>query len=108
MQNQGYPPYGGGGGGGYQPPPPQPGFMPQDQGYGYPPNDVYNGGGDPEDPNKGFTFDDASIRRGFIRKVYSILMVSYVISLIRVELNNNSPDNDSMPWNFQTFKFDNR
>lgn len=50
--------------------------MPQDQGYGYPPNDVYNGGGDPEDPNKGFTFDDASIRRGFIRKVYSILMVS--------------------------------
>lgn len=50
--------------------------MPQDSGYGYPPNDVYNGAGDPEDPNKGFTFDDASIRRGFIRKVYSILMVS--------------------------------
>lgn len=50
--------------------------MPQDGGYGYPQNDVYNGAGDPEDPNKGFTFDDASIRRGFIRKVYSILMVS--------------------------------
>lgn len=72
LQNSGYPGYGGG----YQPPPPQGGFMPQDGGYGYPQNDVYNGAGDPEDPNKGFTFDDASIRRGFIRKVYSILMVS--------------------------------
>lgn len=50
--------------------------MPADPGYGYQPNDGYNGG-DPEDPNKGFGFDDQSIRRGFIRKVYSILMVSY-------------------------------
>lgn len=58
--------------------------MPQDQGYGggYPPNDVYNGAGDPEDPNKGFGFDDASIRRGFIRKVYSILMVSNCVHFI--------------------------
>lgn len=36
---------------------------------------------DPEDPEvKGFDFTDESIRKGFIRKVYSILMViSYII-----------------------------
>ena len=60
--------------------------MPQDPGYGYAPNDGYNGG-DPEDPNKGFTFDDASIRRGFIRKVYSILMVSNASVLVGVILS---------------------
>lgn len=41
-------------------------------------------GGDPgyEDPEvKGFGFSDASIRRGFIRKVYSILMVQLSITL---------------------------
>lgn len=51
---------------------------PQDP-YGYQPQDGGYGGGDPEDPNKGFGFDDATIRRGFIRKVYSILMVSHSI-----------------------------
>jgi protein lifeguard len=43
-------------------------------------NSGYGGTGyvDPEDPEgvKGFDFSDQSIRRGFIRKVYSILMVS--------------------------------
>lgn len=35
-----------------------------------------------EDPEvKGFDFSDASIRRGFIRKVYSILMVQLTITL---------------------------
>lgn len=35
-----------------------------------------SGGYDPEDPDvKGFDFTDESIRKGFIRKVYSILMV---------------------------------
>lgn len=37
----------------------------------------YGGGYDPEDPEvKGFDFTDESIRKGFIRKVYSILCVS--------------------------------
>lgn len=46
-------------------PPQQPGYPPQSDGYG--------GAEDPE--AKGFQFNDASIRRGFIRKVYAILMV---------------------------------
>lgn len=56
---------------GNNPPPgsyPQPGFVPTVPHVG----PVY----DPEDPEvKGFDFTDQSIRRGFIRKVYSILMV---------------------------------
>lgn len=50
--------------------------------YGYVPNDGGYGGVDPEDPNKGFGFDDQSIRRGFIRKVYSILMVCIASAML--------------------------
>lgn len=52
-------------------PPPQP-----DNNYG-----ANNGANyDPEDPEgvKGFDFTDESIRKAFIRKVYSILCVSYI------------------------------
>lgn len=83
---QGYPPYAQGGAQPYPqgpygqpygqgPPPggyaPQPGFIqppPSAGGYG-----AYD---DPESQPKNFSFDDQSIRRGFIRKVYLILMVS--------------------------------
>lgn len=72
--------------GGFQPPPPgagYPGFMPQ-PGFEQPPhsgvmmgdngsNYMYN---DPEH-SKNFGFDTESIRRGFIRKVYLILMVRW-------------------------------
>lgn len=51
-------------------PPQQPGFPLQSPGGFADPG--YSG----EDPEaKGFQFSDASIRRGFIRKVYAILMV---------------------------------
>lgn len=78
----GYPGAGFPGGGGY--PPQQPGYPPQQPGYppqGYPPQGMdpgYGGpvyGGDPNPEAKGFEFNDESIRRGFIRKVYAILMV---------------------------------
>ncbi|KAG5673824.1 hypothetical protein PVAND_003838 [Polypedilum vanderplanki] len=36
---------------------------------------------DPEDADKNFEFNDESIRRGFIRKVYSILSVQLMVSL---------------------------
>lgn len=43
---------------------------------------MYGGGASYEDPEvKGFDFSDASIRRGFIRKVYSILMVQLSVTL---------------------------
>lgn len=44
---------------------------------------MYGSGGyhDAEDGVKGFDFDDRSIRHGFIRKVYSILMVQLSITL---------------------------
>lgn len=42
---------------------------------------------DPEDPDKtGFDFSDQSIRRGFIRKVYSILMVQLSLTLGLISL----------------------
>lgn len=88
----GYPPPQGGfpmpGAGGYPPPnfgqgyPPQPGFAPA-MPHMPPPGAEGNYGGaggvyDPEDPEvKGFDFTDESIRKGFIRKVYSILMVNF-------------------------------
>lgn len=61
------------------------GYPPQQPGYGYPqppqsgpgfiqPPQPQYGGEDPE--VKGMEFNDESIRRGFIRKVYSILMVN--------------------------------
>lgn len=65
------------------------GFPPQQQAYYPPPNQpVYNqpqqpiamqqpAYADPEDPEaKGFEFNDQSIRKGFIRKVFAILTVS--------------------------------
>lgn len=67
---QGYP--GAGPGAGY----PQPGFgyPPQSGGFAAPPQGQYGNGDDPS--VKGFDFTDQSVRRAFIRKVYSILMVS--------------------------------
>ncbi|KAH8405854.1 hypothetical protein KR215_010638 [Drosophila sulfurigaster] len=92
---QGYPPYGQGGGqaypqGGYGqdpygqgPPPggyaPQPGFVQP------PPSAGYGAYDDPEQP-KNFSFDDQSIRRGFIRKVYIILMGQLVVTFGAVAL----------------------
>jgi hypothetical protein len=86
----GYPPQGG-----Y--PPQQPGYPPQQPGYppqpvyppqpGYPPQDNYGPSApsayaDPEDPEaKGFEFNDESIRKAFIRKVYSILTVQLAVTL---------------------------
>lgn len=43
---------------------------------------MYGGGDSYEDPEvKGFGFSDATIRRGFIRKVYSILMAQLSVTL---------------------------
>lgn len=42
-----------------------------------PSNNMYNGYQDPEADAKNFSFTDESVRRGFIRKVYSILCVSF-------------------------------
>lgn len=98
-QQPGYPPMGGaypppgggypsapqgfnqppGGGYGFQPPPQQPpayGSDPYNQGgYG-----GYNTGGETGEV-KGFDFSDKSIRRGFIRKVYSILSMQLGLSV---------------------------
>ena len=57
--------------------------MPQGVPYGHVPPQNPGGNGsyiDPEDPTgdvKGFGFTDETIRKGFIRKVYSILMVIF-------------------------------
>lgn len=81
--NAGYPPQSGYGQPGYgqpgygQPGYQQPGGYPPQSGYGQ--SDPYGGNNQygQEDPEvKGFEFNDESIRKGFIRKVYSILMVS--------------------------------
>lgn len=72
--------------GGYGPPP-NAGFMPPQDPYGYQPHDGGYSGGDPEDPKNSYGFDDATIRRGFIRKVYSILMVShrwFILSFVAI------------------------
>ncbi|KAM8712400.1 hypothetical protein ACLKA7_012852 [Drosophila subpalustris] len=92
----GYPPYGQGGGQPYPPGPygqdpygqgpppghyaPQPGFVqpPAPAGYG-----AYD---DPEGQPKNFSFDDQSIRRGFIRKVYMILMGQLLVTFGAVAL----------------------
>lgn len=43
-----------------------------------PQQDMYGGGGYAgDDSAKGFEFTDESVRKAFIRKVYSILMVSW-------------------------------
>ncbi|XP_050075075.1 protein lifeguard 1-like isoform X2 [Anopheles maculipalpis] len=75
-------------------PPQQPGYPPQPQPGGYPPQpgfvqppppgmpSAYGTAYDPETGSvKGFEFNDQSIRRGFIRKVYSILTVQLLITL---------------------------
>ncbi|XP_050300694.1 protein lifeguard 1 isoform X1 [Anthonomus grandis grandis] len=98
----GYPP-GGYPQGGYAPPP-QPGFQPPpysdpyggQQGEAHPFNSTTNapgyGGYNPEDPEiKGFDFSDQSIRRGFIRKVYSILMVQLAITCAFIALFSFEP-----------------
>lgn len=75
----GYPPTGGYPQGGYPPPGapegyPPGGFVPNQPGFVPPPQNDYGGYEDPEAP-KNFSFDDQSVRKGFIRKVYIILMV---------------------------------
>ncbi|CRK95404.1 CLUMA_CG008724, isoform A [Clunio marinus] len=80
-QSQGYPPQQQQT---YYPPPQQPAYYPpQQQQQPYNPNmhqqPPYN---DPEDPDAtGIVFDDQSIRKGFIRKVFSILTVQLLITL---------------------------
>lgn len=64
----------------YPPPPQQQGFNQAPYNPAYPhqnptENTMYNGYQDPES-DKNFDFNDDSIRRGFIKKVYSILCVS--------------------------------
>uniref|UniRef100_A0AAR5PNN6 Uncharacterized protein n=1 Tax=Dendroctonus ponderosae TaxID=77166 RepID=A0AAR5PNN6_DENPD len=78
---QGYPQGGYPQPGGY-PSAPQPGFQPPPYGDPYGGANQGYGGYDAEDPEvKGFDFSDQSIRRGFIRKVYSILMVQLAITM---------------------------
>lgn len=57
--------------------PPQPGFAPYGSSSSMPPQDPYmpNSTTDTDPMVKGFEFSTESIRRGFIRKVYSILSV---------------------------------
>ncbi|KAL0124622.1 hypothetical protein PUN28_006461 [Cardiocondyla obscurior] len=93
QQTPGYPPpYTGGN----PPPPPGPGFIPPPYGEAPPPVNPEFGGVPPtthsgmygsgyaEDPMqdeiKGFEFNDKTIRNGFIRKVYSILMCQLIIT----------------------------
>jgi hypothetical protein len=41
-------------------------------------------GYDPEDPDaKGFEFNDQSVRKGFIRKVFAILSVSKIVFCLK-------------------------
>lgn len=64
----------------HQQPPPSTDYNPAYPNQGTPnqPNMPYH---DPEDIDKNFDFNDQSIRRGFIRKVYSILCVQLTVSL---------------------------
>ncbi|XP_014235708.1 protein lifeguard 1 isoform X1 [Trichogramma pretiosum] len=103
---QGYPPYPPGANPGYPggnpgypggyPPPPGPGFAvpPPTAPYGHVPPQggmgAMYGTNYAEDPMadevKGFAFNDVSIRQGFIRKVYSILMLQLLITFGMVAL----------------------
>ncbi|XP_050351764.1 protein lifeguard 1-like isoform X3 [Nymphalis io] len=74
--------------GGY-PPPPQPGFQPA--GYGVPgygePGYAGQGSNFGEDSDvKGFDFNEQSIRKSFIRKVYGILMSQLLVTLTFITL----------------------
>ncbi|XP_044020469.1 protein lifeguard 1-like isoform X2 [Aphidius gifuensis] len=97
-QNPGYPPPGGNFNQSY--PPPGPGFVPPGGGnFGQgplppqpgviPPSGMY-GSSYAEDPNrdevKGFDFNEKSIRLGFIRKVYSLLMCQLLLTFGIVSL----------------------
>ncbi|XP_059489168.1 protein lifeguard 1-like [Neocloeon triangulifer] len=78
----GYPPQAGGYPGGF---PPQPGFPGAPGGAPFAQRPEMYGGmhNDAEDPlsgGGGFEFTDKSIRRGFIRKVYSILMLQLLVT----------------------------
>lgn len=68
--------------GGYAPPPG--GYAPPPGGYAPPPNDYDHNKppySDDHDPTaKNFSFDDASIRAGFIRRVYSILSIQLLVT----------------------------
>ncbi|XP_066603582.1 protein lifeguard 1 [Prorops nasuta] len=95
QQNPGYPPQPG-----YPPPyagglPPGPGFVPPPgpppygQGVPHPPPTMYNST-HVEDPMnediKGFEFDNRTIRHGFIKKVYSILLCQLLITMSVIAL----------------------
>jgi protein lifeguard len=94
--SQGYPPNVGFVNPGYPPAQPQPsGFIPlvppAGNPYGNPPNVPPQHPGaflDPEDLSqmKGFDFTEESIRKGFIRKVYSILSIQLLVTLAFVFL----------------------
>lgn len=86
--SQGYPPQGYAQPGYPQPGPVQPGFMPVPGAvpYGHvppPPNQhvPYSDNNSSDPIVKGFDFTEQSIRRGFIRKVYSILTVQLAVTL---------------------------
>uniref|UniRef100_A0A1B6D3N7 Uncharacterized protein n=1 Tax=Clastoptera arizonana TaxID=38151 RepID=A0A1B6D3N7_9HEMI len=73
------PPYGGGGGS-FVPPPTFGHHLPPQQ-------DMFINGSNAEDPVRGeYQFTDKTIRLGFIRKVYSILMCQLAVSLAFVAL----------------------
>lgn len=70
--------------------PPQPGFAPYGSSSSMPPQDPYihvpNANTDTDPMVKGFEFSTESIRRGFIRKVYSILSVQLLATFGAVML----------------------
>ncbi|XP_046968526.1 protein lifeguard 1-like isoform X1 [Vanessa cardui] len=72
------------------PPPPQPGFQPAGygvQGYGDPAGYAGQGSNFGEDSDvKGFDFNEQSIRKSFIRKVYGILMCQLLVTLSFITL----------------------
>ncbi|TDG50679.1 hypothetical protein AWZ03_002983 [Drosophila navojoa] len=92
----GYPPYGQGGAqpypqgpygqGPYGQGPPPGGYAPQPGFIQPPPATGYGAYDDPEGQPKNFSFDDQSIRRGFIRKVYIILMGQLLVTFGAVAL----------------------
>ncbi|XP_017838222.1 protein lifeguard 1 isoform X2 [Drosophila busckii] len=94
-QGGGYPPYAQGGAqpypgaygqGPYGQGPPPGGYAPQPGFIQPPPSAGYGAYDDPEGQPKNFSFDDQSIRRGFIRKVYMILMGQLVVTFGAVAL----------------------
>lgn len=66
--------------------PPQPEFAPYGSSNSMPVQPNPNNSSDKDPMFKGFEFSDASIRRGFIRKVYGILSVQLALTLGAVML----------------------